>query len=125
MRVAPYALFPAPFELAAESAHHRITPKGTQLVGLLADILARLLVRSYSLKEAILGSLQQYGNREDMGETREFIDLVLTLYQKGVLPPQKNHRIARRRMDSRGITGAAHGSTGRSNEEPPRVLATA
>ncbi|WP_413470200.1 ADP-ribosylglycohydrolase family protein [Pseudomonas sp.] len=31
MRVAPHALFPAPFELAAESAHHRITPKGTQL----------------------------------------------------------------------------------------------
>lgn len=83
-------------------------------------------MRSYSLKEAILGSLQQYGNREDMGETREFIDLVLTLYQKGVLPPpKKNHRIARRRMDSRGITGAAHGSTDRSNEEPPRVLATA
>jgi hypothetical protein len=67
----------------------RITPTGYLAVGLLADILARLLVRSYSLKEAILGSLQQHGNREDIGETRGLIDLMLTLYQTGVLPPQK------------------------------------
>lgn len=90
MRVAPHAFFPAPFELAAESAH--LThghPTGYLAAGLFADILARLLVPSCSLKEAILGSLQQHGNREGMGETRELIDLVLTLYQKDVRPTPK------------------------------------
>ncbi|WP_200929728.1 ADP-ribosylglycohydrolase family protein [Pseudomonas taeanensis] len=86
IRVAPHALFPAPSNWRLSQ---RITPTGYLAVGLLADILARLLVRSYSLKEAIPGSLQQHGNREDIGETRGLIDLMLTLYQKGVLPPKK------------------------------------
>ncbi|MGQ9951321.1 ADP-ribosylglycohydrolase family protein [Pseudomonas aeruginosa] len=90
MRVAPHAFFPEPFEMAAESAH--LThghPTGYLAAGLFADILARLLVPFCSLKEAIHGSLQQYGNREGMSEAREFIELVLALNQKGVRPTPK------------------------------------
>lgn len=90
MRVAPHAFFPQPFELAAESA--RLThghPTGYLAAGLFADILSRLLPPSCSLEEAILGSLQQYGDREDMSETREFIEHVLVLYQKGIRPTPK------------------------------------
>ncbi|EOZ4878956.1 ADP-ribosylglycohydrolase family protein [Pseudomonas aeruginosa] len=90
MRVAPHAFFPAPFELATESAH--LThghPTGYLAAGLFADILARLMESSCSLKEAILGSLRQYGDREGMKETREFVELVLALYQKGIRPTPK------------------------------------
>ncbi|OXT66083.1 crystallin J1 [Pseudomonas aeruginosa] len=90
IRVAPHAFFPAPFELAAESA--RLThghPTGYLAAGLFADILSRLLPPSCSLKEAILGSLQQYGDREGMSETRELIELVLAFHEKRVRPTPK------------------------------------
>lgn len=90
IRVAPHAFFPSPFELAAESA--RLThghPTGYLAAGLFADILSRLLPPSCSLKEAILGSLQQYGDREGMSETRELIELVLAFHEKRVRPTPK------------------------------------
>ncbi|OBY90991.1 crystallin J1 [Pseudomonas sp. AU11447] len=90
MRVAPHAFFPEPFELAAESA--RLThghPTGYLAAGLFADILSRLLPKSCSLEEAVLGSLQQYGDREGMSETRELIELVLAFHEKRVRPTPK------------------------------------
>ncbi|WP_236201232.1 ADP-ribosylglycohydrolase family protein [Pseudomonas pseudonitroreducens] len=90
MRVAPHAFFPEPFELAAESA--RLThghPTGYLAAGLFADILSRLLPNSCSLEEAVLGSLQQYGDREGMSETRELIELVLAFHEKRVRPTPK------------------------------------
>ncbi|BAT67275.1 ADP-ribosylglycohydrolase family protein [Pseudomonas aeruginosa] len=90
MRVAPHAFFPAPFDLAAESAH--LThghPTEYLAAGLFADILARLMEPSCSLKEAVLGSLRENGNREGMKEAREFVELVLALYQKGIRPTPK------------------------------------
>lgn len=90
MRVAPHAFFPEPFELATESA--RLThghPTGYLAAGIFADILSRLLLSSCSLKEAMLGSLQQHGSREGMSETCELIELVLVFHEKHIRPSPK------------------------------------
>ncbi|ASD19956.1 ADP-ribosylglycohydrolase family protein [Pseudomonas aeruginosa] len=90
MRVAPHAFFPEPFVLATESA--RLThghPTGYLAAGIFADILSRLLLSSCSLKEAMLGSLQQHGSREGMSETRELIELVLVFHEKHIRPSPK------------------------------------
>ncbi len=90
MRVAPHAFFPQPFELAAESAH--LThghPTGYLVAGLFADILARLEPSRCTLERAVVESLGQYGQLEGMAESRECLELALSLYRKGVSPTPK------------------------------------
>lgn len=87
MRAAPCAFFSEPFETASESCRYTHGhPTGYMAAGLFADILHRLCKGKPCLVEACVASLEEYGGRRGMEETRQIVEYVLRQHRYGVRP---------------------------------------